>query len=35
MVAVIDSTGFTALDEATVAQRSEALYGGREDGSGL
>ena len=35
MVAVIDSTGFTALDDPTVAQRSEALYGGREEGSGL
>jgi proteasome beta subunit len=35
MVAVIDSTGFTALDDATVAGRSEALYGGREEGSGL
>ena len=35
MVAVIDGTGYTALDDATVAGRSEALYGGREEGSGL
>jgi proteasome beta subunit len=35
MVAVIDTTGYTALDDATVAERSEALYGGREEGSGL
>jgi proteasome beta subunit len=35
MVAVIDPTGYTALDDATVAERSEALYGGREEGSGL
>jgi proteasome beta subunit len=35
MVAVIDVTGFTALDDATVAARSGALYGGREEGSGL
>ena len=35
MVAVIDATGYTALDDATVAERSEALYGGREEGSGL
>jgi proteasome beta subunit len=35
MVAVIDATGYTALDDATVAARSEALYGGREEGSGL
>jgi proteasome beta subunit len=35
MVAVIDSTGFTAVDDPTIAQRSEALYGGREEGSGL
>jgi proteasome beta subunit len=35
MVAVIDGTGYTALDDATVAERSEALYGGREEGSGL
>jgi proteasome beta subunit len=35
MVAVIDPTGYTALDDPTVAARSEALYGGREEGSGL
>jgi proteasome beta subunit len=35
MVAVIDATGYTALDDAAVAERSEALYGGREEGSGL
>jgi hypothetical protein len=35
MVAVIDAAGYTALDDATVAARSEALYGGREEGSGL
>ena len=35
MVAVIDAGGYTALDDATVAERSEALYGGREEGSGL
>jgi proteasome beta subunit len=35
MVAVIDSNGFAALDDATIATRSEALYGGREEGSGL
>jgi len=35
MVAVIDPTGYTALDDATIAERSEALYGGREEGSGL
>jgi proteasome beta subunit len=35
MVAVIDASGYTALDDATVAERSEALYGGREEGSGL
>ena len=35
MVAVIDATGYAALDDATVAERSEALYGGREEGSGL
>ena len=35
MVAVIDPTGYTALDDAVIAERSEALYGGREEGSGL
>jgi len=35
MVAVIDASGYAALDDATVAERSEALYGGREEGSGL
>jgi proteasome beta subunit len=35
MVAVIDGSGYTALDDDTVAERSEALYGGREEGSGL
>src|SRR5215218_9100818 len=35
MVAVIGPTGYTALDDATIAERSEALYGGREEGSGL
>jgi proteasome beta subunit len=35
MVAVIGATGYAALDDATVAERSEALYGGREEGSGL
>jgi hypothetical protein len=35
MVAVIDAAGYTALDDAAVAERSEALYGGREEGSGL
>jgi proteasome beta subunit len=34
-VAVIDADGFTALDDSTVAGRAEALYGGREEGSGL
>jgi proteasome beta subunit len=35
MVAVIDGSGYRALDDDTVAARSEALYGGREEGSGL
>jgi proteasome beta subunit len=35
MVAVIDAMGYAALDDSTVAARSEALYGGREEGSGL
>jgi proteasome beta subunit len=34
-VAVIDATGYAELDDDTVASRSEALYGGREEGSGL
>jgi proteasome beta subunit len=35
IVAVIDATGYLALDDDTVAARAEALYGGREEGSGL
>ena len=35
LVAVIDANGYTAIDDATIAERSEALYGGREEGSGL
>jgi hypothetical protein len=35
LVAVIDANGYTSLDDATVAARSESLYGGREEGSGL
>ncbi len=34
-VAVIDTDGFSPLDDDTVATRAEALYGGREEGSGL
>ena len=34
-VGILGATGYTALDDATVAERSEALYGGREEGSGL
>jgi proteasome beta subunit len=34
-VAVIDAKGFTTVDDDTVAARAEALYGGREEGSGL
>jgi len=34
-VAVIDANGFTAIDDDAVATRAEALYGGREEGSGL
>jgi proteasome beta subunit len=34
-VAVISATGFASLSEDEVAARSEALYGGREEGSGL
>ena len=35
LVAVIDASGYAAVDDATIATRSEALYGGREEGSGL
>jgi proteasome beta subunit len=34
-VAVISATGFTSLAEEEIASRAEALYGGREEGSGL
>jgi proteasome beta subunit len=34
-VAVISASGFASLPEDEVAARSEALYGGREEGSGL
>jgi proteasome beta subunit len=34
-VAVISSDGYLALDDSEIATRSEALYGGREEGSGL
>jgi proteasome beta subunit len=34
-VAVIDVDGFALVDDATIAGRAEALYGGREEGSGL
>jgi proteasome beta subunit len=34
-VAVISAEGYEALDEETVAARSRALIGGREEGSGL
>jgi proteasome beta subunit len=34
-VAVISATGFTSLPDDEVASRSQALYGGREEGSGL
>ena len=34
-VAVISATGFTSLADDEVAARAEALYGGREEGSGL
>jgi proteasome beta subunit len=34
-VAVISATGFTSLAEEEIATRAEALYGGREEGSGL
>jgi len=35
MVAVISADGYHALDDEEIATRSEALYGGREEGSGL
>jgi proteasome beta subunit len=34
-VAVIDATGFQAIDDDAIAQRSDALIGGREEGGGL
>jgi proteasome beta subunit len=34
-VAVIDTDGFAEVDDDTVASRARALYGGREEGSGL
>ena len=34
-VAVISADGFVLVDDAEVADRSESLYGGREEGSGL
>jgi proteasome beta subunit len=34
-VAVISATGYTNVPEEEIATRSEALYGGREEGSGL
>jgi proteasome beta subunit len=34
-VAVIDATGFTAVDDDEVARRADALIGGREEGAGL
>jgi proteasome beta subunit len=34
-VSVIDRDGYTALGEDEIAQRSEALLGGREEGAGL
>ena len=35
MVAVISHDGYVALADDEIATRSEALYGGREEGSGL
>ncbi len=35
MVAVISGDGYVALADDEIATRSEALYGGREEGSGL
>jgi hypothetical protein len=32
---VIDPTGFQAIDDDAIAQRSDALIGGREEGGGL
>jgi proteasome beta subunit len=34
-VAVISSTGFALIPDDEIARRAEALYGGREEGSGL
>ena len=34
-VAVIDATGFETIDDDTIAQRADALIGGREEGGGL
>jgi proteasome beta subunit len=34
-VAVISATGYAAVPDDDIATRSEALYGGREEGSGL
>jgi len=34
-VAVISAEGFSSLADDEVATRAEALYGGREEGSGL
>jgi proteasome beta subunit len=34
-VAVISADGFASLADDDVATRAEALYGGREEGSGL
>ena len=34
-VAVIDSSGFAAVDDDDVAQRAEQVLGGREEGAGL
>jgi proteasome beta subunit len=34
-VAVIDASGYTAVDDDEVARRADALIGGREEGAGL
>jgi proteasome beta subunit len=34
-VAVISATGFASVDDDVIGARSEVLYGGREEGSGL
>ena len=34
-VAVIDASGFTAVDDDEVARRADELIGGREEGAGL